>query len=90
MGSVPEMLTRFPSESSIHTAPSNIFEIIIFAKFEKILIMVDCSYTVGIWLSDTSGNQMANSSPIAKLFVIQVTIWLPDKKSDTAGIWTPN
>ena len=34
--------------------------------------------TVGIQLSDMSGNRMAISSPVTEWFVIQVTIQLPD------------
>ena len=36
------------------------------------------SNTVGIQLSDMSGNWMAISSPVTEWFVIQVTIQLPD------------
>ena len=34
--------------------------------------------TVGVQLSDMSGNWMAISSPVTEWFVIQVTIQLPD------------
>ena len=34
--------------------------------------------TVGIQLSDMSGNRVAISSPVTGWFVIQVTIQLPD------------
>ena len=37
--------------------------------------------TIAIRLSDTSGNQMAKSCLKAEWSIIQVTIWLQDKKS---------
>ena len=40
--------------------------------------------TIGIRLSDMSGNWMAKSCLIAEWSIIQVTIWLQDKKS---GNW---
>ena len=39
---------------------------------------LDVSGTVGIQLSDMSGNWMAISSLVTEWFVIQVTIQLPD------------
>ena len=37
--------------------------------------------TVGIQLSDMSGNRMAKSSPIAKWFINWMVTWIVDKKS---------
>ena len=45
---------------------------------QRKVFLIDFATTVGIQLSDMSGNWMVISSPVTEWFVIQVTIQLPN------------
>ena len=51
-------------------------------------IIIKLPYTVGIRLSDTSGNWMAKNCPIAEWSSNWMVTWIMDKKSSTEQVGT--